>query len=595
MDLKADQLLLNRYKIISKLGRGGFADVYRAFDTRMEREVAIKCIRVRRHSAERVLREARTVALLNHPNIVTIHEFEEDGSECYLIMELIDGVPLSKILGKIAPLSPQEAIVIAIEICRALEAAHQNGIIHRDIKPENVMVLHDGRLKVTDFGIARLKGMAATMDDNIIGTFAYMSPEQARGDLVDERSDLFSLGIVLYEMVTDSIPFGEESVAETLNMVQNADPPLPSEINPSLDSELDGCIMTALEKDRNTRYQSAADFREHLEDLKPSAEPAEKTLAALASRYMDMLVEKDEVEEAGWRDRFWRFLREHRESITRTPIAILLAAPVFLMLHSWFGLSKGLAGPVALLIYFAVLLRPDYGTGIAFLILSIATTKYSLGLSLIMLFTLLPYWAIISRRWPALSISPVGGVILALAQMQYIFPVLVGLLANPLVAALIAGIGCIAFELTSIFLKDGLSPEIVKGYSVWSLIKGQSNPIFVAQLIYTPFIENPVLIFQPVLWMVTAAASSLVRGTRRWFFATLSGFMMLVMGYQGIFAGLKSRAFDMNGVMQDLSFSLIILLLLPIFRPPARELGSDTEFTDDLTTDDLTTDDFTTD
>lgn len=590
MDLKADQLLLNRYRIISKLGRGGFADVYRAFDTRMEREVAIKHIHVRRHSAERVLREARTVALLNHPNIVTIHEFEDAGNECYLIMELIDGIPLSKILGKFAPLSSQEAIVIAIEICRALEAAHQNGIIHRDIKPENVMIIHDGRLKVTDFGIARLRGMAATVDDNIIGTFAYMSPEQARGDLVDERSDLFSLGIVLYEMVTDSIPFGEESVAETLNMVQNADPPLPSEINPSLDGELDGCIMTALEKDRNIRYQSAADFREHLEDIRPGTESTEKTLSVLVSRYVDMLAEKQDVDEAGWRDRFWRFLREHHESITRTPVAVLLAVPFFIILNSWFGLSKGIAGPAALFIYLAVLLRPDYGTGIAFLAISIATFKHSLGLSLIALFTLMPYWAIVSRRWPVLSISPVGGVILALIQMQYVFPVLVGLLVNPLVAAIVAGAGCVAFELTSIFLEKGLAPEIVKGYSIWSLIKGQSNPVYVAQLIYTPFIENPVLIFQPLLWAVTAASSSLIKGDRKWFFATLSGFMTLVIGYQGIFAALRGRAFGMNGVMQDLSFSLIILLLLPIFRPPARELGSDTEITDDLTSDEFTTD-----
>ncbi|MHB8841965.1 MAG: serine/threonine-protein kinase, partial [Candidatus Aquicultor sp.] len=143
--MKTEELLLDRYKIISKLGRGGFADVYKAFDTRMERVVAIKQIHVNRHSAERVLREARTVALLNHPNIVTIHEFEEDGDDCYLIMELIEGVPLSKILSRISPLSVHEALIITIEICRALEAAHLNGIIHRDIKPENIMILYDGR------------------------------------------------------------------------------------------------------------------------------------------------------------------------------------------------------------------------------------------------------------------------------------------------------------------------------------------------------------------------------------------------------------------------------------------------------------------
>ncbi len=574
---KTEDLLLNRYRIIEKLGRGGFADVYKAFDTRMEREVAIKQIRVDRHSAERVLREARTVALLNHPNIVTIHEFEEEGDDCYLIMELLEGVPLSKILSRIAPLELREAIVIAIEICRALEAAHLNGIIHRDIKPENIMILGDGRLKVMDFGIARLKGASTATSDDIIGTFAYMSPEQARGDTVDEASDIFSLGTVLYELLTDCIPFSGESATETMNLVQNLEPFPPSGLNSTLSKDLDTCVLAALAKSPEYRYASASEFREALEYFRGPGETAERVLPRLINRYLDIDTELSWVEAAGWRGRFWRFLEEHKESMTRTPAALLLGAPFLPILRYWYGVPRSISLFGATVIYVAVLLRPEYGTGAAFFLLSLLMMKYSLGLFFIMLFILVPYWFFIARKWPILSISPVSGAAFGLLRVPFIFPVLVGLLTNPLVAAIISGFGCIAFELMNIFLKDSTMPELVKSYGLWSAIKGQSNPLYIIQLASGPFLENKFLLFQPVLWAIVSAVASAVRGHRRWFYGTLAGFTILFMGYQGIMARLHGETFDMGGLMQALSFSLIILLLLPIFRPPARLMDAEAE------------------
>lgn len=582
MYTKTEELLLDRYKIISKLGRGGFADVYKAFDTRMERVVAIKQIHVNRHSAERVLREARTVALLNHPNIVTIHEFEEDGDDCYLIMELIEGIPLSKILSRISPLSVHEALIITIEICRALEAAHLNGIVHRDIKPENIMVLFDGRLKVMDFGIARLKGTSTATDDDIIGTFAYMSPEQARGETVDERSDICSLGIVLYEMLTDCIPFSAESATETLNMVQKYEPFPPSRSNPAVSEELDQCVMTAIAKNQNERYASATAFREHLIEFLPTHEPAEKVLAGLIGRYINIESELTWAEETGWRGRLWRFIEEHKESITRTPMAIFLGYPFFPILRQWFEMPRSLSLFVATMVYLAVLVRPDYGIGVAFFLLSLAIIKHSAGLFIIMLFILMPYWAFVSRRWPVLSISPAIGSIFGLLQIPFVFPVLAGLLANPIIAAATAGVGCVAFELMNLFLKESTMPELVKSYAIWSSIKGVSNPAHVIDLIVTPFIHNRILLIQPVLWALAAAITSATRGKRRWFSGAVTGLIVLIMGYQGMLTNLKGSGLDMGGLMQGLSFSLIILLLIPIFRPPAASLDTASELANDL-------------
>jgi len=583
MHLKTDHLLLDRYKIISKLGRGGFADVYKAFDTRMERIVAIKQIHVSRHSAERVLREARTVALLNHPNIVTIHEFEREDEECYLIMEHVEGVPLSKILSRISPLQAEEAIVIAIEICRALEAAHLNNIIHRDIKPENIMIRHDGRLKIMDFGIARLKGMSGTTDGDIIGTFAYMSPEQARGDEVDERSDIYSLGIVLYEMLTDCIPFSGESAPETLKMVQNVQALPPSELNPSLTKEFDECIMTAIAKDPRQRYETASAFHEALVGLRVSLAPTEKILSGLVDRYIEIENELGWFAETGWRGRLWRFFYQHRESLIRVPTAIMLSYPFFLIMRFWYGMSKSLSLFIAAIIYMAVLLRPDYGIGVAFLALSLLMVTYSFGLSFVMLLVLIPYWFFISRRWPIASITPAGGPIFGLLHIPFVFPILAGLLTNPIIAALVAGFGCVAFELMNIFLKTSIEPELIRGYSMWSLLRGESNPIYVAQLISSPFLENPALVLQPMLWAIVAALSSAIKGTRRWFAATLTGFISLLMGYQLIFARFGTNLIDMGRLMQGLSFSLIILLLLPIFRPPARDLEEGSFESDEFT------------
>lgn len=561
--------MLNRYEVISKLGSGGFAQVYRAFDTRMQREVAIKKIELGRHSAEKVLREARTVALLNHPNIVTIHEFEEGDDECYLIMELIDGVPLSCILDELAPLSPGEAITVAIEVCRALEAAHLNGIVHRDIKPENIMVAFSGRLKVMDFGIARFKGTSTKTSTSIVGTFAYMSPEQARGEEVDERSDLFSLGTVLYEMLTDSVPFRADSAAQALNRVQALAPEPPSALNPAVEGGLDEVIMRALEKDPGRRYQSASELCESLKNLLPNPGSTERVLSGLAGECATPETEAlEHTEHTGFRRRLWRAIGAG-ERYAKVLVATLVAYPFYPLLNSWLQVPAQVASAGAALIFILVLARPDIGIGLAFLLLSLALIKHSPAMALMSVILLVPYWRLVSKRWPVLSVIPAGGAALALLGVPFVFPVLAGLFAGPAAAALASALGCLSFEFLNIFLEKGTSPEVIKSYGAWAALRGEANPAHAAALILGPFINDRLLALQPVLWAAVSAITSLAKGARRWGLGVISGFFSLVMGYQGLASAFKPNSIDMDALMQTLSFSLIILLLLLILRPPA--------------------------
>jgi serine/threonine-protein kinase len=588
MQTKTKELLLDRYKIISKLGKGGFSDVYRAFDTRMERVVAIKQVDLGRHTAEQVLREARTVALLNHPNIVTIHEFEEEDDKCYLIMELLDGLPLSRILSKISPLTEEEAIVIASEVCKALDVAHGRGIVHRDIKPSNIMVLFDGRIKVMDFGIAHLKGAANTAGGNIIGTFAYMSPEQARGGIVDERSDIYSLATMLYEMLTDCIPLSGESMAETLKMIQTVDPHPPSMLNPELNQKTDSCVLKALSKNPRARYQSAELFSKALNNLHPEVLYPEEVLEGLIERYAEYDDEIDLEEELDWRGRLWRGIEERSPAIARATIAILLSYPFFNMPSKVFGILSGFSFIIAIFIYFMVLLRPDLGIGLALSLQSIVLIKYSVGLFLVVVPLLIPFWMFAARRWPLLSITPISGALFGILRIPFVLPILAGLLAEPVVAAVVSGAGCVVFETMNIFLSQSTGSGVANAYGVWEQIKGVSNPIVVGSKIIVPFFSNPVLLLQPVLWALASATTAILRGKNRWFLATVGGLTVLIMGYQALASNLTKPSIQMADLMQGISFSLIILLLLSVFRPPATSHSED-EDDGDTESEELTT------
>ncbi len=265
-----EEALGRRYRILSRVGEGGMAEVYRARDSVLNRIVAIKVLRPQFASdeefVERFRREAQAAASLSHPNIVSIYDVGQDGDRYYIVMEYVSGRSLKDVIREHGSLPPEKAAWIALQILAALEHAHENNIVHRDIKPHNILVTADGRVKVTDFGIARATSTSAlTETGTIIGTVNYFSPEQAKGDTVGVGSDIYSLGIVLYEMLTGRVPFrGDTPISIALQHLQSVAIP-PSELKPGVPKDLDRIVMKALEKDASRRYQHARDMVRALE------------------------------------------------------------------------------------------------------------------------------------------------------------------------------------------------------------------------------------------------------------------------------------------------------------------------------------------
>lgn len=276
---------LGRYQIESELGRGAMGVVYKALDPVLDRTVALKIIvldddaeeRAEYHS--RFFQEAKAAARLNHPALITIYDFGEEGSLAYMAMELLKGTELSERMAKGA-MPIQEAIAIAEQVAEGLAYAHDNEVIHRDIKPGNIVLLPRRRVKVMDFGIARLKSSELkTQLGTRLGTPKYMSPEQSTGSTIDHRTDIFSLGIVLYEMLTGAKLFTGESLAQVLHNVATFDPPPPSRIRPEVSQLLDLVVKRAIAKKKEDRYANAwemvNDLQLCLQELAPARYSAE--------------------------------------------------------------------------------------------------------------------------------------------------------------------------------------------------------------------------------------------------------------------------------------------------------------------------------
>lgn len=266
------KILDDRYEIIELIGSGGMANVYKALCHRLNRYDAVKIMRdetaANTELRRRFRAESQAVAMLSHPNIVSVYDVSHSDDVEYIVMELIDGITLKQYLQKKSVLDPAEVLDFTIQTAKALEHAHSKGIIHRDIKPQNIMLLKDGMIKVADFGIASLENTVEENNGETVGSVHYIAPEQARGEAPDARSDIYSLGIVMYEMLTGRLPYVGNSDVEVAVKHMNTDPVTPRDIVPSIPEELERICLKAMNSNIDERYQSASEMLADLEEYK---------------------------------------------------------------------------------------------------------------------------------------------------------------------------------------------------------------------------------------------------------------------------------------------------------------------------------------
>ena len=268
--IKPGIFISDRYEIIEKVGTGGMADVYKAKCHRLNRNVAIKVLKPEYSDDQTFVSkfrgEAQSAAGLSHPNIVNVYDVGDDGNLHYIVMELVEGITLKSFIERKGKLEIKEAVGIAIQIAQGMEAAHANHIIHRDIKPQNIIISREGKVKVTDFGIAKAAS-PNTITSNAMGSVHYISPEQARGGYSDEKSDIYSLGVTLYEMLIGKVPFeGDNAVSVALLHIQGEATPL-RQLDPTIPPSLDKIVQKCMQKKPERRYLSASEF---IQDLKRS-------------------------------------------------------------------------------------------------------------------------------------------------------------------------------------------------------------------------------------------------------------------------------------------------------------------------------------
>ncbi len=300
MDQLIGKKLDGRYEVLQLVGVGGMANVYKARDVIDERLTAVKVLREEYASNEEFVRrfknESKAIAALNHPNIVKVYDVSFSDKIQSIVMEYIDGITLKDYIDQQKIIRWKEAVHFAVQILRALQHAHDKGIVHRDIKPQNIMLLQDGTIKVMDFGIARFaRSQIATITDKAIGSVHYISPEQARGEKTDEKTDLYSVGVMLFEMLTGQLPFTADSAVSVAIQQIQSKPKRPRELNPSIPEGLEQITMKAMQKDPARRYQSAAEMLRDIDAFKRDP--------SVAFSYKYLFAEEEEAQSAARRQR----------------------------------------------------------------------------------------------------------------------------------------------------------------------------------------------------------------------------------------------------------------------------------------------------
>lgn len=326
------KILDDRYEIIELIGSGGMANVYKALCHRLNRYDAVKIMRdetaANTELRRRFRAESQAVAMLSHPNIVSVYDVSHNDDVEYIVMELIDGITLKQYLQKKSVLDPAEVLDFTIQTAKALEHAHSKGIIHRDIKPQNIMLLKDGMIKVADFGIASLENTVEENNGETVGSVHYIAPEQARGEAPDARSDIYSLGIVMYEMLTGRLPYVGNSDVEVAVKHMNTDPVTPRDIVPSIPEELERICLKAMNSNIDERYQTASEMLADLEQYK-----AQSLAAHVLEDSEAVLIDSEEPP----RRRAQRSHRSKKIALSSGILAVLLFVIIgFVFLNGYF-------------------------------------------------------------------------------------------------------------------------------------------------------------------------------------------------------------------------------------------------------------------
>ncbi|HEY5549372.1 MAG TPA: protein kinase [Coriobacteriia bacterium] len=454
-----EALILGRYRPLAELGEGGHGAVDLAFDTKMARRVAIKRIPITKRGIQILshttgLKEARTAALLNHPNIVTVHEWDTDADEAFLIMEHVDGVSLSELLDLYAPLNIDEAAAVLTPIAEAMVFAHDNGVLHLDLKPDNVLVTRDGLVKVADFGVAALTN-AAGQALSAGGTLGYMPPEQLRGEFVDVRTDVWAFAALAFQVLTGAVPFASDSIEGALFKAERTGVPVPGEFEPSLPRPIDDVLMTSLATDADDRHPDlrslAADLMEHLGD----AVVGRDSLRALVGEMTSDDEDADE-DESLLRLGLWDRLA------TRSGVAERAVTAIAAGWLAWAGMAPlgfpWLASIAAVIVastagYFA----PSLGLGAGLVVLAAGAFSIWWAYGLAVALTGALWWAMVGRGHAGAGAVPVFAPLAGVLHASPAVPVLAGFFLDGVWVSGAAGAGAGAIMVLTSIVSRGAS------------------------------------------------------------------------------------------------------------------------------------------
>jgi len=567
-------LILDRYRPLADLASGGFGEVVLAYDTRMQRRVAIKRLPVAGRNTHRAasptgLAEARTAALLNHPNIVTVHEWDTDADEAFLIMEYIDGPSLAEVLDAGGALDLDQTAAIVADVASAIAYAHDNGVLHLDIKPENVLLTRDGRAKVTDFGIAALSG-ATGHGPAAGGTLGYMPLEQLRDLEVDERTDVWALAALTFELLTDANPFSSASIEGAVFKVDVMDLPVPSEYADGLPAPIDDVLTAALAPHQAERYHSVAAFASALLPQLGDAGYGRETLLDLIES--DFALESDDVGRADWDNvGLW-----DRAPLAGAVVGRLMGAVV----GGWLafaglaavGLDRNPALGAAALTALAGALAPGLGSllGLVLFLGAVAMAGWW-PMALVLGITGVAVWWFAGRRDAGFAAALLGPA-LGMPRISLATPMLLGFWLTPLRAAALCAYSATITLLVSA-VSGGRAPYIAVD---WRFFLDPLGSRVIAGSVRT-LLSEPSPIIVVATWALAGALMSLAcsRGSRLSAFvgAGLAG-VALWGGYT--LAELTSRAVNGSmtwtgqGLLPYLTASLILVVLVAAAGAPPR-------------------------